>query len=209
MVQRNLTLPHEFVCVTDSADTAKELAKDKIRCVPLDMAKHVPGTCFVRLMLRHPNLAGWLGRRIMNLDLDCVIVGNIDEIASRAEDSVFWHNPNFPAPRRAFYQTSIQLLTAGTRSELWHDFDPTLTPRWVNRRFGGAEQAWVSERLGWDEAYWDASHGIYGAGRLGDRIDGVGTELPDNAKIVFFPGNREPGQPEVQERHPWVNEHYR
>lgn len=202
MVARHLTIPHEFVCVTD-----KPFRAEGIRCVPLDMTKHVPGTVFARLMLRRPDIGGYLGKRICNLDLDCVVVGSLDDIVGRSEDSVFWRNPNYPAPGRAFYQTSIQLFTAGARSELWNDFDPTWTPTWVNRRYGGAEQAWVSERLSWDEAHWDESHGIYGAGRLGGK--GVYSELPDNARIVFFPGNREPSQPETQAKHPWIKEHYR
>ena len=202
MVARHLTIPHEFVCVTDRPFNAPG-----IRCVRLDATKHVPGTVFARLMLRRPDIGGILGRRILSLDLDCVIVGNIDYIAERPEDAVFWRNPNFPAPGRAFYQTSIQLFTAGARSELWTDFDPQETPRWINRRFGGAEQAWVSERLDWNEAYWDELDGVYGAGRLGG--EGVYTELPANARIVFTPGNREPSQPETQEKHPWIRDHYK
>lgn len=203
MVARNLTLPHEFVCVSDHQ-------VEGVRTVPIDWRKHVPGTCFVRLMLRRPDIAGLLGRRILSLDLDCVITGSLDKIVSRDwEDAVFWRNPNYaPGNRRAFYQTSIQLLTAGARSELWTDFDPQLTPTWVNRRYGGAEQAWVSERLDEHEAYWDSSNGIYGAGRLfKDGMDKGITELPANARIVFFPGDRIPQQPEVQAHHPWILEH--
>lgn len=206
MVQRHLHMPFEFVCVTD-----RPFKMDGVRCVPLEMSKHVPGTCFVRLMLRHPYIGGVLGRRIMNLDLDCVIVDDITPLAARAEDAVFWRNPNYEdGGRRAFYQTSIQLFDAAARCELWTDFDPDYTPKWVNRRFGGAEQAWVSERLDWNEAYWDGSHGVYGAGRMmrDQGMDKGVTDLPDNARIVFFPGNRNPDQPEVQKLHPWIAEHY-
>lgn len=200
MVERHLSLPHEFVCITDERI-------DGVRCVPIDWRKHVPGTCYVRLMIRRPDIAGVLGRRIMSLDLDCVITGSLDEIAGRSERSVFWHNPNWPQRRRAFYQTSIQLFDAGAHSELWTDFDPVVTPTWVNRRYGGAEQAWVSERLGEGEPYWDQSHGIYGAGRLFDGKADMGVSgLPEGARIVFFPGDRIPQQPEVQALHPWIKE---
>lgn len=207
MVDRNLTVPHEFVCVCDNpppADIAKQMG---IRFVRLDPVKHVPGTVFVRLMMRKPNIGGVLGRRILCLDLDCVIVGNIDHLVLRPEPSVFWRNPNYGQPGRAFYQTSIQLFTAGSHSELWTDFDPLVTPTWVNRRFGGAEQAWVSERLSWDLPTFADSDGIYGAGRLGG--NGVYTELPKDARIVFTPGNREPSQPETQAKHPWIKEYYK
>jgi hypothetical protein len=202
MVARNLSLPHRFVCVTDD-----EI--EGIETVKLDWSKHVPNTCFVRLCLRNPEFQKQLGERIFNLDLDVVIVGSLDPLVDRREDSVFWHNPNWPAPRRAFYQTSIQLLSAGSHAELWYDFDPRETPAWVNWRFGGAEQAWVSEKLPWDLPYWDHNSGIYGAGRIGDWNDAAQVELPANARIVSFPGNRIPDQPEVMAKYPWIEEHYR
>jgi hypothetical protein len=94
---------------------------------------------------------------------------------------------------------------------LYTEFDPAVTPGLANRRFGGMEQAWISERLGWDEPYFDASNGIYGAGRLfdGKPDGGVTSELPENAKIVVFPGDRMPDQGEVRQSHNWVEEFYK
>jgi len=178
----------------------------------MDWRKHVPGTVFARLMQHNPE---WcrknLGERVLSLARDIVITGAIDHIASRQEDFVIWRNPNYGAPKRAFYQSSVQLFTAGARPQLWEDFDPQETPKWVNWRFGGREQAWISERLEWDEAYFSDKDGVYGAGRLarGEYGAGVYEGLPENACIVSFPGARAPWQPEVQEMHPWVKEHYR
>lgn len=200
MVDRNLSIPHRFVCVTDDII-------EGIECVPLDWRKHVEGTVYMRLM-QHNEM--WaienLGERILSLDIDVVITSNIDHLVDREEDIVLWRNPNFPAPQRAFYQSSVQLFSAGARPQLWEDFNPIETPKWVNWRFGGREQAWISECLEWDEAHWTDKDGIYGAGRLGGK--GVYTELPKNAAIVSFPGAREPSQPEVQEKHPWIKEFY-
>lgn len=201
MVARNLTLPHRFVCVTDDKI-------EGVETVPFDWRKHVPGTVYARLMQHNPEWArANLGERILSLDLDVVITRNFDHVAGREEDFVIWRNPNFPQPRRAFYQSSVQLFSAGARPELWNDFDPVETPKWVNWRFGGAEQAWISERLDWTEAYFSDQDGIYGAGRLGGA--GVYTELPSNACIVSFPGSREPSQKATQERHPWIERFYR
>lgn len=201
MVKRNLSVPHRFVCVTDDKVQG-------VQTVPMDWRKHIPGTVFARLMQHNPD---WcranLGERVLSLDIDVVITRSIDHIVSRSEDFVIWRNPNFGQPQRAFYQSSVQLFSAGARPQLWHDFDPRETPKWVNWRFGGKEQAWISERLEWDEAYFSDKDGIYGAGRLGG--NGVYSELPENACIVSFPGARAPWQPEVQEKHPWVKEHYR
>ncbi len=231
MVRRHLKFPHEFVVVTDdlmpkapgfSPDSAERdgltdivdyWRENGIRAVPLDMSKHVPGTVFARLCMRNKRYAaGLIGRRILNLDLDMVIVKDITPLVNRDEPSVFWRNPNFETGnRRAFYQTSVQLFDAGSHEELYKDFDPDYTPTWVNRRFGGKEQAWVSERLDWDLPYWDEQHGIYGAGRLfRDRPDkGVGAELPDNARIISFPGDRMPEDDEMKKNFPWIDEHYK
>ena len=205
MVQRNLSIPHKFICVTDDKI-------DGIDTIPLDWSKHVPNTVYLRLMMRRPDFGELINAdRVLNLDIDMVVVGSLDSLVSRPEPSVFWRNPNFPQPGRAFYQSSIQLFTPGDLSFLWSEFDPETqklpSGEDINWRFGGKEQAWISEMLPWNMPSWDARDGVYGAGRmLSDQ--GIRTTLPDNARIVSFPGNRMPDQPEVQEQHLWVKEHY-
>ena len=215
MLERNVTVPYRFVCVTDHVDGNVQ-SYHGVDTVPLDMRKHIPGTVYARLMQQNGE---WcrknLGDRVLSVDLDVAITGNIDHILNRMEDYVIWRNPNYPLPGRAFYQSSVQLFTAGARQCLWDDFDTVETPKWVNRRFGGAEQAWISERLEWHEAFFCDEDGVYGAGRL---LDGgtyaeenkdVYTELPANACIVSFPGARAPWQKEVQAKHPWLKDHYK
>lgn len=206
MVKRNLSLPHRFICVSDDSI-------DGVETVPLSWDKHVPSTCYVRLCLRNPEFQKRLGTRILNLDLDMVVVGSLDPLVDRPEPSVFWRNPNWPSPGRAYYQTSIQLLSAGAYRELYDDFNPK-NPcldggLGINWRFGGAEQAWVSERLPWNLPQWTEADGIYGAGRLGDWKSDRIVDLPRNAKIISFPGNRIPDQPEVQAKFPWIRAAYR
>jgi hypothetical protein len=211
MLKRQCSIPHEFLVITDSREAGEALSKEGIRCVPLDKSKHVPGACAVKLMARRPDIGGILGRRIALLDLDIVIVRNVDDIFGREEPNVMFRNPNYrDGGQRAFYQGSIQLFDAGVHSYLYTEFDPAVTPGLANRRFGGMEQAWISERLGWDEPHWTAEHGIYGAGRLfdGKPDGGVTSELPENAKIVVVPGDREPSQEHVQRDHEWIKEFY-
>jgi hypothetical protein len=215
MVARNLTIPHRLVCITHRPDLI-----DFMETVPLDTAKHIPGTCLVKLMHWRPDIAPILGERICVMDVDCVVTGSLDEPLSRTEEVVLWHNPNYQqGGRRGFYQGSMQLLSAGARPFLWSDFSTEQVMPWLNRRFGGAEQCWISERLntsypdpgwGWDEAYWDESDGVYGLGRLfnGKMGAGVQMKLPENAKIVFTPGDRSPSQPEMQAKHEWIKEHW-
>ena len=198
---RNLTIPHKFVVVTN------DLIKG-VETLPLDYTKHVPGTVFLRLMQHNTEFARKLGDRILSLDIDVVITGSLDKLVSRTEDYVIWKNPNFPKPLRSYFQSSVQLFSPGARPELYEDFDPKETPKWVNWRFGGREQAWIAERLEWGKtAVFTDKDGVYGAGRLGG--EGVyGGDLPENACIVSFPGARAPWNEDIQQKFPWIKDHY-
>jgi hypothetical protein len=204
MVARNLSVPHRFVCATDDAVAGVET-------VALDWTTHVPGTCGLKLMAWRPDAAEVFGaQRILLLDLDIVVTGSLDRLVERTEDIVMFRNPNYvDGGRRAFYQGSVQLIRCGARPHVWQLRQKPWAQALTNVRFGGHEQAWLSEMLPWDEAYWDKSDGIYGAGRLGDNGETIGTALPENARIVVFAGNREPSQPEMRAKHPWIEEHYR
>jgi hypothetical protein len=201
MVQRHLKLDHEFVCVTD-----REYIAEGIRCVPLDDRTHVPGTCGRKLTIWAPDAAERIGKRILSLDLDMVIVGDITLLIDRPEEVVMFRNPNYvEGGRRAFYQGSIQLMTAGAYPQVWAWFHHPHRKNIINRRFGGFEQAWLSEVLPWDLPHWDHGDGIFGAGRLGDwSTTNVVDELPGGARIVVFPGNRNCDQPEVMAKFPWI-----
>jgi hypothetical protein len=206
MVSRHLHLPHEFCCITDRAEIG-----DGIRVIPLDDRTHVPSTCGRKLTIWAPDAAERIGKRILSLDLDMVIVDDITPLVDRPEDVVMFHNPNWVVGgRRAFFQGSIQLMAAGSRPQVWSEFFSPSMPQRINRRFGGFEQAWLSEALDWHEAFWDHRHGILGAGRIGDWSDKtVVRDLPENARIVVFPGAREPSQAHVKEKFPWVEAAYR
>ena len=201
-VEKHLTAPHEFVCVSDRRI-------EGIKTIPLDWTMFIPGTRYAKLMLYRPD-GPLAGKRVLYLDLDSIVTGNLDPVVTRSEDLVLWRNPNFGQPGRARYNTSIILHTCGTRPELWTDFDRDRTPAMLARNWGGTDQAWVSHRASPEEAYFSDKDGIYGAGRLvkaDGALDGVGTELPENARIVFTPGRRCPWTPGFAEKHPWAAQH--
>jgi len=207
-VDKYLTLPHEFVVVTDKPEIFKN--ELNIRAVELDKTTFVPGTRYAKLMLWRRDIGDIIGKRIAYIDLDCVITGSLDPVFDRIEDVVLWRNPNYGIKnRRGRYNTSIMLLDAGTRPHLYDTFNPAKHPQELRKNLGGTDQAWVSTQLSTtDEAYWTDDDGVYGAGRLKDIAPGVRTTLPDNARIVFFPGPREPGMPEIQKIHPWIKDYF-
>jgi len=199
MVSKNLTVAHDFLCVSDRPI-------GDVKTIPLDYTTYVPGSRFAKLQMFKP----WgplAGKRLLYLDLDSIPVGNLDPLVARDENLVLWRNPNFGQPGRAFYNTSMILHTGGTRPEFWREFDRVRTWPMLRQKWGGTDQAWISHRASWKEAHWTAKDGVYGAGRLqkpDGALDGVGTELPTDARIVFTPGARTPWSPGFVEQHPWA-----
>jgi hypothetical protein len=208
MARRNLTVPHEFVCITDKPEAFDNDAD--IRAVPLDMRTFVSGTRFVKLMTYAPETAETVGKRLMVLDLDLVIARSLDHIASRREDLVLWRNPNHrPGTRRARYNTSIVVHSPGTWPQLHSKFKPGKDPARLRQITGGTDQAWISEQVDYKHPHFltPQNDGVYGAGRMKDADPSTCKTLPENACIVFFPGNRTPAQSHIQDEFQWIKQH--
>jgi len=211
MVARYLRAEHRFICLTSVGEVWGHTLDDGTRYLPLDRKTFRHQTRFAKLQLFRKDIAETLGERILYLDLDTVITDDITPLVDRTEDLVLWRNPRFDeglTPSR--FNTSMILLTAGVRPDLYDDFTEEAYQKFVaeNGSFpfkGGSDQRWVSDRVSHDNPYWDASDGVYGAGALGPPP----TELPRGARIIFTPGNREPSQDATQEKHPWIKKWYR
>lgn len=204
MVDRNMTVPHEFAVITDRPEA---FAGTDIRAIPL-LRKRGPGHCIERLMTFHPQGKEIIGERIFQMDLDTIVVGNLNEIVSRDEDVVLWRNPaRVPwdnpvgkGQRRSLYNGSFVLHRCGSLPHVWGMFDH-LHPASKD------DQAWYSYVFGPDAPYWDASHGMYRLAREDTPGSGVAGELPANARIVTFPGDcGKPDLPEVMAANRWIAE---
>jgi len=197
MVKNHLTVPHEFVCITDRPE---EFTGNNIKTVPLDKSIWIDGTLYMKLMLWRRNIESIIGDRILYLDLDCVVTDSLDPIVNRTEDLVLWRNP-YLHKVQPVYDMSIVLLTAGARPQLYEDFDPQIHPKKLKRKWGGDDQEWANYKLDrTDEACWTEADGIYDARRFK-------TKLPDNARIVFFPGSYIPQMEKAKRQHPWISEY--
>ncbi|MCK9549126.1 hypothetical protein [Aquamicrobium sp.] len=206
MVNRHLTVPHEFVVITDRPELFRD--DSEIRAVPIDWTTHIPGRCFVKLMTFGPHMKA-VGERVLVMDLDVIVTGNMDAIVDRYEPIVLWRNPtrvpwdNPSKPSRPYYNTSIVLHRTGTLTDLWMRFNP-------KRPIVRDDQWWVSGLLGPNVPYWDASHGIYRIAREDTPGSGVQGTLPENARIVFFPGSEgKATDPRVIAANPWIEGHWK
>ncbi len=208
-VARNYSHPHRFVCVTD--DPAG--LDPEVEVIPLwsDFARiQSPHggknpSCYRRLRLFSKQIATVLGPRFVALDLDTVVLDDVTPLWDRPEDFVIWGDTNPKTP----YNGSMFLMTAGTRTQVWTEFDPQASPQQAKAAgFWGSDQGWISFILGRDEARWGTKDGVYS---YRNHLLTTHGKLQPNARIVFFHGANKPWQSAVASRpgHQWIRDHYR
>lgn len=185
MLVRNLSLPHELVCATDNASGLDS----GVRPAPLERQLIGLGNAYPKLAAFRPDAASiYGGTRLCVIDLDCILCGNLDGLFARPEPFIIWRDALADRqPARFEYNTSLILMDAGSRSEVWNSFNPRQSPQIVRKEGRcGSDQAWVSRSLN-GEAAWSAADGV-----LSWRFDVGGKSLPRQARIVFFHGREKP-----------------
>lgn len=214
MVARNLRLPHRFSCITDDA---RGIDSD-IRVLPLpDTFARVPNpsnprnpSCYRRLQMFSAEARELIGERIVSMDLDVVITGDLTPLFDREEDFVIWGGQSVNlvgGPVYSWFNGSLMMLRAGTRTKVWDTFDPATSPRKAHLAgCRGSDQGWIAYCLGKQEAVWGVGDGVYS---YRNHVRPNGGKLPANARFVAFHGQHDPWQREIQRAHPWVAAHYR
>lgn len=217
MVARCYPHPHRFTCVTD--DPAG--LDPRVRFVPLwddyaDMKSPHGGlnpSCYRRLRLWSTWARENIGERILQIDLDMVLVADVSALWNRPEPCVLWAdnlNPTTP------YNGAMQLQTPGAFPDVIERFDPKTSPALAQaKRYWGSDQAWLSYILGPDQARWTVADGALSwrvhckqNTRAAHRVDANCVPLlPDGAKIVNFHGHEDPW--DLARAVPWIAEHYR
>lgn len=195
-LSKHLSIPHDVVCITDRPSGIDS----SIRILPLWEEHANLGGCWRRLRAFAPGMLEIIGPRFAWIDLDSVVVGNMDEILGRTEDLVLYRSNSIES---TLYNGSMLLMNAGARAQVWDRFDPATSPGLVrDAGLTGTDQAWISYVLGPDEAVWDASDGVMHFTR--DCIP----DLPDHARIVFFPGPQKLHMPNARRHAPWIDERF-
>jgi hypothetical protein len=214
MVARNLKLPHRFTCITDDP-TGIDSA---VRIIPLwNTYANVPNptgarnpSCYRRLKMFSEEARELIGERIISMDLDTVITGDITPLFNRDDDFVIWGGQSIqPGHPRVFcwYNGSLMMLRAGTRTRVWNEFDPDRSPMEAHRANSrGSDQGWISHCLGQKEKIWTDRDGVYS---YRNHVVPNKQKLPTGARLVAFHGRHDPWMPEVQKLNPWIEEHYR
>jgi hypothetical protein len=208
MFRKHLHMPFEFVCITD--DPAG--LSSSIRVIPLwDDLANVPNphgprepSCYRRLKLFSHEARGLVGERVLWIDLDMVLTGDVTPLFDRTEDVVLLSTdvPHIPV------NGSLVLLTPGAHAEVWESFDPKTSPK-LARKSGcyGSDQGWLAYCLKDTAAMWKAGPGGDGIYFFGQHMRRMGQRLPADARLVSMHGRGVPWG-DYEQSLGWVRQHY-
>jgi len=199
MVDRNLTLPHRFVLITD-----QPVSIANVRTVPLWPDFHLVKApserwrrdyvqCYVRLRIfsAEDYIRDIVGERFVSMDLDMIVSGSLDPLFSRTED--FLIVKALDHPHRGPYNGSMWMMTTGARREVWEDFSlEAIKAMPDNIDFHITDQGWILYRLGEKEAGWDHRDGVYLWPSIVWHQIQRPKQLPKNARVSFFNGGDKP-----------------
>lgn len=204
---RHLHLEHELVCITDN-----QAGLDGIWTVPMPTTYATTPRCRRRMQQFSRAFAADLGaHRLLGIDLDVVILGDLTPIVDRPEPIVGWK-----VGHAGVYSGSFLLFDAGALDGAWQAFaaDPVGYPLRVQPFGVPSDQAMVNYWLKTQPKipYWTERDGFvsyYGDGY--ERLEhlGVGPNqqtLPLGARIVVL-GSADK-QVMDEGRFHWIREHW-
>lgn len=211
MIERHYRGAFRLHCVTDSAiarGVPRKVAGIVIHKLWPDFADlpsphgSINPSCYRRLKLWAPEARERFGPRILQIDLDMVLVGDVTPLWNRPEPIVFWEDQ---LNRHNKINGAMQLFDAGARPDVWTDFDPATSPA-IAKAAGnwGSDQAWLSYKIKDDWARWTTKDGAY-SWRV--HCEPNGEKLPADARIVNFHGHKDPWS--LVDTVPWIGQHYR
>jgi len=141
MVDRHLSIPHGWACLTDTPERVPE----GMQAIRVKRPTYLrPWWLKVKLFSPKMPFEG----RMLYLDLDVVVLGGLDEIAAWPAEfailpdmaSRFKGKKGAPPPVHG-YNSSVMVWDAGARSEIWTDWDSSIADRvwgdqcWIKTRF--------------------------------------------------------------------------
>jgi hypothetical protein len=201
-LKRNLRQPFRFMILTEPDRIANFSSGIERHAIP-DLELTTIKGCFARLRMFDANWQQECGinDRLVCLDLDLVLTGELDVLFNRAEPLVIFQGANAvnPCP----YNCSVMMMQPGAYSELWDDFSLEKVKK-IPRYTFPDDQGWLWYRAP-GAAAWHVGHrsGIYAFHKPGWPR---GTDnLPIDARMVAFFGHRDPAQ---FTHLPWIQQHW-
>lgn len=211
MFRRHLHVPHRFLCVTDDPDGLD----GGVDWYPMHshlLEKYVKlQRCARRLVMHDWDFledAGLSDARILQVDLDVVLVDDITPIVDCHEPTAFWQ-----VGYAGVYSGSFQLYNAGALNRMWRDFagDPLGTLAVAQPRGRGSDQDVLNRWLEVDKprrVWTDADGFVVYFGKGYERFGGPGPAvLRPGARLVVL-GSADKHVLDNGE-YRWAREHWR
>lgn len=210
MLGRHLHLPHRVYCFTDDPNS---LPRDVIPMpIPRDLV-YTP-RCRRRMWQYNAEVDATLGRRLLSIDLDVVITGDITPLVARPAPIVMWR-----VGYAGVLSGSFVLWDAGALHGAWAAYvaEPERFPRRAQPAGIGSDQAmlnrWLQDSRTPVVELTEARDGFvtwFGAGYSEQERHGMGPgrpDLPPGARLVVL-GSADKAVLD-DGRYPWVKEHWR
>ena len=216
MVRKNYKAPHRILAIVDDPDNPGYECEtvslyDTIKLAGakgdiLYMPGIIGGT-WCRLITWSSKLRQLLGPRIISLDLDCVIVGDLAPLFEREEKFIGWLSFG-DRKRPVIYNASVWAADTDAYPDVWNSFHAKtavqeLAKAGYNHEHG-TEQAWMSYKLGPRQPAWTYRDGVVSFRYQLRKRRGV--PLIKGSRIVFFHGPKKPL--DIISQVPWVAKHY-
>jgi hypothetical protein len=177
-VKRNLNIPHRFIVICDN-----DVGLDKkIETIPMDMGKDF-FDFWTKMTIFRPRPFGIDGR-ILLLDVDTVITGNLDAIIAFDDD--FYTYPNWWSKDIAF---GVTLMNAGSRRILWDLF--VADPQKIMNQYT-SDEAFITGVFPKEKYFpkpWIRSYKAHCS-----TTDGRAGGVPEGCKFICFHGKPDPHQ---------------
>ncbi len=226
MLERCLSLPHRVVCITDRPNDVPHgvEAFDIRHTIGRGDTKNLRRLWLYRGDPQKPGKMwpGLLGDRLLQFDIDVVLTGDITPLVDRPDPFVIWKSDSTRRPTRPHgwaYNPTMLLMTVGARRDVYDRY--VANPKGVIKAANAA---------GWDvnvnsdqgvaslilhenpPPVWTTDDGIHAYRSVAGKFGMSDRGLPAGCRVVSFhgrSGSRTPADPVLQERSPWILEHWR
>ncbi len=185
--KRHYKLPFRFFCVNDKAHNFKA----PVVSVPMPpkFCDMYALRCYRRLSLFNPEYGLKFGERILQLDLDIAIVGDITQMFNVKDDFKIWECPSrgkHHGRSATVKNPTVMFFNPSFTQEFYNAFllkSHTMIAK-AKRKYHGSDQGLISHYFRACPT-WTAADGIYSY-RDNDAVKKM--TLPKNAKIISFHG---------------------
>ena len=194
MVHRNLSLSHRFICLTDGVTESEFDTDDNIQWEPL--LHNWPGW-WSKVEMWRPDLEKY--GRFLYMDLDMVVTGSLDDIASYEGDAAVTYDFGHPVPSQ-----TVMNYTPGACREIWDTFNKNPS-YWIAEGDKMTPPFWGDQILT-TKAYsgeFDNYQELVPGQIVSYKIH-CGSGLPPGARLVSFHGNPKPRETSLD----WVSRNW-